>query len=271
VNGTRLVFHLGAALRGTPLEFEQGTVTGTRNVVTAVTASRTTKLVYVSSLSVLHAAAAHAGAVVREDWPVEPQPELRGLYTGTKLRAEALVREAVRAHQVKAVIIRPGQVFGPGAELLTPAVARRARGRLFIIGNGRLVLPLIYVEDLVDALLAAAERDVFDGSIFHIVDDAGVTQNELAERYVATTPECRGIVHIPAAAMRGVGMLAQLAATALRRTPALSPYRIVSALAPMRYDCQAAKSRLQWTPRVGVRRGLDLVFAQPPAAEAVRG
>ena len=272
VTGMRLVYHLGAAMRGTPADFEQGTVTGTRNVVAAVTANPATKLVYVSSLSVLHAVAAHAGSVVREDWPLEPQPDLRGSYTGTKLRAEAIVRDAVRTQRMKAVIIRPGQVFGPGAELMTPAVARKAGRWLVIIGDGQLVLPLIYVEDLVDALLSAADRDVFDGSVFHIVDETAVTQNELAERYAATTPEHLRVVHIPAAAMRGIGAIAQLAATVLGRSAPLSPYRISSALTPMRYDCQAARNQLQWTPRVGARRGLDILFAQSSeAAEASRG
>lgn len=272
IAGTRLVFHLGAAMRGTPADFEQGTVTGTHNVVAAVAASPATKLVYVSSLSVLHAAAASTGSVVREDWPLEPHPDLRGLYTGTKLRAEALVREAVRTQHIKAVIVRPGQVFGPGAALLTPAVARKAGRWLVVIGDGQLVLPLIYVEDLVDALLSAADRDVFDGSVFHIVDETAVTQNEVAERYAATTPEHLRVVHIPTAAMRGIGTIVQGAATLLGRSAPLSPYRIASALAPMRYDCQAARSRLQWTPRVGTRRGLDTVFARSSeAADASKG
>ena len=273
VAGTRLVYHLGATMRGSPSDFERGTIVGTQNVVASVSASSETRLVYVSSLSVLHAAAARPGSIVREDWPLEPQPELRGLYTGTKLRAEALVREAVHARQMRAVIVRPGQVFGQGAELMTPAVARRAGKWLVIIGNGRLALPLVYVEDLVDALLAVADRDVFDGSVFHIVDESAVTQNELADRYRAAMPEPPRVVHLPVVAMQAVGLVAQLAAGVLGRTPPVSPYRITSALAPLHYRCDAALNRLQWAPRVGVQRGLDIVLGShsSEAAEAARG
>lgn len=260
VEGTRFVYHLGATMRGSASDFERGTIVGTQNVIASASANPATRLVYVSSLSVLHAAAARSDSIVREDWPLEPKPELRGLYTGTKLRAEALVREAVQAKHLKAVVVRPGQVFGPGAELMTPAVARKVGSRLVIIGNGRLALPLIYVEDLVDALLAAAERDVFDGSIFHVVDESVVTQNELADRCSAAMPERPRVVHIPVAAMHAVGAVAQLAASVLGRTAPISPYRITSALAPMRYDCRAAHNRLQWTPTVGVQRGLDIVL-----------
>lgn len=268
VEGTRLVYHLGATMRGSPSDFERGTIVGTRNVVAHVSASPETRLVYVSSLSVLHAAAARPGSIAREDWPLEPQPQLRGLYTGTKLRAEALVREAVQAQQMRAVIVRPGQVVGRGAEWMTPAVARRVGTWLVIIGDGQLALPLVYVEDLVDALLAVADRDVFDGSVFHIVDETAVTQNELADRYRGAVPERLRLLHIPVAVMHGIGLVAQLAEAVLGRTLPLSPYRIASALAPLRYDCQAALSRLQWTPQVGVRRGLDIVLGSR-ASEAV--
>ena len=273
VEGTRLVYHLGATMHGSAEDFERGTIVGTRNIVASVSASPSTRLVYVSSLSVLHAAAARPGSIVREDWPLEPQPELRGLYTGTKLRAEALVRDAVQAQSMMAVIVRPGQVFGPGAELMTPAVARRAGKWLLIIGDGELVLPLVYVEDLVDALLAVAERDVFDGAVFHIVDEVAVTQNALADRYRAATPERLRVVHIPVVAMRAVGMVAQFAAGVLGRTPPISPYRITSALAPLRYDCGAARARAQWTPQVGVQRGLEMVLGShsSEAAGALKG
>ncbi|MEQ1907175.1 MAG: NAD-dependent epimerase/dehydratase family protein [Vicinamibacterales bacterium] len=273
VDGTRLVYHLGATMQGSPADFERGTIAGTRNVVASVSASPATRLVYVSSLSVLHAAAARPGSIVREDWPLEPQPELRGLYTGTKLRAEAVVRDAVHTQQMSAVIVRPGQVVGRGTQLMTPAVARRAGRWLVIIGDGRLVLPLVYVEDLIDALLAVADHDVFDGSVFHIVDESAVTQNELTDRYRAAVPEHLRVVHIPVVAMRAVGLVAQLAAGVLGRTPPLSPYRIASALAPLRFDCQAARGRVQWTPQVGVQRGLDIVLGShsSEAAGAARG
>lgn len=273
VEGTRLVYHLGAAMRGSAEDFERGTITGTQNVVASVSASPATRLVYVSSLSVLHAAAASTPSVVREDWPLEPHPELRGLYTGTKLRAEAIVRDAIRAQQLRAVIVRPGQVFGLGGELMTPAVARKAGSWLVVIGDGQLVLPLIFVEDLVDALLAAAEREVFDGSVFHVVDEANVTQNELVERYGKTMSQAPRVLHIPVAAMRAAGTLAQVAARVLGRTPSLSPYRIASALAPLRYDCQAARTRLGWTPQVGARRGMEIVLGStaPTAVDALKG
>jgi UDP-glucose 4-epimerase len=72
------------------------------------------KLIYMSSLSVIHAAAARNGRPIAEDWPLEPHPESRGLYSQTKLAAERLVTDAVRERKLRAVILRPGEGAGLG-------------------------------------------------------------------------------------------------------------------------------------------------------------
>jgi 2-alkyl-3-oxoalkanoate reductase len=252
VAGTEIVYHLGATLRGSPDDFARGTVAGTRNVVESVLRHRVPRLVHVSSLSVLHAAAARQGSTAREDWPLEPRPQGRGHYAQSKLEAEMIVRGAVERCNLRAVILRPGQVIGPGAPLLTPAVARRVGRRLVILGDGTLALPLVHVDDVVDAILAAARATAFDGSVFHIVDAEPVTQNDVAR--IAAGPS--RIAHVPLplafALALGVEALARLS----RRSAPLSRYRLRSALAPMSFDCTAARERLGWRPRAGVRAEL---------------
>jgi nucleoside-diphosphate-sugar epimerase len=252
VAGTEVVYHLGATMRGGAHEFARGTVAGTRNVVESVLRHRVPGLVHVSSLSVLHAAAARRGTTAREDWPLEPRSRDRGHYAQSKLEAETLVRHAVERRDLRAVILRPGQVVGPGAPLLTPAVARRVGGRLVILGDGTLALPLVHVEDVVDALLAAAGAGRFDGSVFHLVDAEPVTQNEVAR--LAAGPS--RIVHVPRPLVYALALGVEGLARLGRRPAPLSRYRVRSALAPMSFDCTAARERLGWRPRAGVRAGL---------------
>lgn len=260
VAGTELVYHLGAAVRGSAADFHRGTVVGTRNMVESVLRHRVSKLVYMSSLSVLHAAAAKNRSV-QEDWPLEPYPERRGQYTKTKLEAEQIVLAAVKGHQLPAVILRPGLVFGPGGPVLSPAVARRLKNRLVILGNGRAVLPFVFVEDLIDAVLEAAERDVFDGSIFHVVDSATLTQNDFVREYVRHSGERLRTVRLPRLLVYGAALVVQLLGRLLRRAAPLSVYRVRSALASTSFDCRAARERLGWQPRVGVRTGLETTLA----------
>jgi nucleoside-diphosphate-sugar epimerase len=232
--------------------------------------ARPARLVYLSSLSVLHASAA-TGAPIKEDWPLEPAPEKRGSYSQAKKEAEEIVTNAVRAHGLRAVVLRPGRVFGPDTTMLTPDVARRVGKRLVVLGNGKLKLPLIYVDDLVDAILLAARSDLFDGSVFHLVDPTEVTQNQIAQEYIrAEEPNIR-IIHVPLAVVYGLALGVEVLGGLLGRRPPLSRYRVRSALAPLVFDCSAARERLGWKPRTGVVAGLDRCSGKPPLPIAAVG
>ncbi|MCG3148436.1 MAG: Inositol 2-dehydrogenase/D-chiro-inositol 3-dehydrogenase [Verrucomicrobiae bacterium] len=237
VAGTEIIYHVGAAMRGSREDFERGTVVGTKNILDAMRRHRVKKLVYVSSLSVLHAAAAKPGVKMKEDWPVEPRASERGAYTQTKLAAEKLVRES----GLPAVIVRPGQVFGPGTSAVTGAVAQQVGKRKVILGNGQLVLPLVYVDDVVDAILLAAKKET---GLWHVVDTGvQITQEQLAP----------GAMKLPYPL---VYVLAWTAELLLKRRAPLTRYRLKSALAPIAFDCGAAEKELGWKPRVGVVEGL---------------
>jgi hypothetical protein len=75
--------------------------------------------------------------------------------------------------------LRPGQIFGGRIPLITPAVARRLGKRWLILGNGRLTLPLVYIEDVVDAIVRAAEGPLYSGEVVQIVDTEALNQNDV--------------------------------------------------------------------------------------------
>ncbi|HUJ02704.1 MAG TPA: NAD-dependent epimerase/dehydratase family protein, partial [Rhizomicrobium sp.] len=245
VAGVETIYHAGGAMSGSPADFERGTVVAVRNLLASMERHGSPKLVYISSLILLHWAAARADRPAREDFPLEPNPEMRGAYTQGKLEAERAVLRAVQEQGARAVILRPGQIFGPGAPLITGAVARRAGQRLVILGNGRLVLPLVYVDDVIDAILLAAERDVWKGEIFHLVDSATLTQEQFARR---VEPHAK-IVRVPRFLVNLLAFGVEMLGAVLHRPVPLSRYRVASALAPIRFDCTAARERLGWAPR----------------------
>ena len=264
VAGTRLIYHIGGAMKGGSHDFERGSVVGTRNVVTsALRQQAPPRMVYLSSLSVLHAAIATSESSITEDWPQEPNPEKRGFYSAAKSEAEKIVSAAVEKDGLRAVILRPGRVFGPDTSVLTPDVARRVGSRLVVLGNGKLKLPLIYVEDLVDAILLAAESNAFDGSVFHLVDHVEVTQNELVKEYIRATEQNVKVTHLPLASVYGIAFGMEVLGWLLGRRAPLSVYRVRSALAPLSFDCSAARERLGWEPQTGVLTGLEKSLGRP--------
>src|SRR5262249_34886527 len=251
VRGAAAVVHVGAAMKGGWEEHERATVIGTRNVVDACRRHGTTKLVHISSLSV-NDWAGEDGGVVSESSPYEPRPEERGHYTRAKLEAEKSVTAAVAAG-LPAVILRPGQIFGGKIPLLTPAVARRAGGRWVVLGDGRLKLPLVYLDDVVDAIVSALDGPLARGEVIQIVDPHQLTQNEVL---AAALPNGARVVRLPRALILAGGRASEPVLAALGRKSPVSAYRLRSALARVDFASERARELLGWQPRVGVVEGI---------------
>jgi predicted dehydrogenase/nucleoside-diphosphate-sugar epimerase len=268
VAGTETVYHVGAAMKGSAHDHERGTVCGTQNIVDSVLRHDAQRLVYISSLSCLDAASSRRGTVVREDWPVEPTPTKRGAYTQAKTSAEKIVRDAVRDRHLRAVLLRPGRVFGPGMTLLTPEVARRVGNVFVVLGDGTRELPLVYVEDVIDAIVLAAEMSKFDGRIFHIVDRTQITQNQVIRNYITKKAKNARVIHVPVAIVYGLAFGFEILSRVLNRPVPLSIYRVKSALARMQFDSTRAEHELGWQPRIGVASGLEETMAAERASSS---
>jgi nucleoside-diphosphate-sugar epimerase len=261
VAGTEIVYHVGAAMKGGAHDYERGTVCGTQNIVESALRHDVHRLVYISSLSCLHAAVARRGDVITEDWPIEPSPTKRGAYTQAKTAAEKVVLDAVRDRNLRAVLLRPGRVFGPGMTLLTPEVARKMGNFFVVLGDGTRDLPLVYVEDVIDAIVLAAETSEFDGRVFHIVDRTRITQNQVVRDYISKNAKKARVIRVPVAIVYGLALGFEVLSKVLNRPAPLSIYRVKSALARMQFDYTRAEKELGWKPRIGVASGLQETMA----------
>jgi nucleoside-diphosphate-sugar epimerase len=260
VAGTKTVYHVGGAMKGGPLDHDRGSVTGTRNVVESCRRHKVQKLVFVSSLSVIWTAAPRTKDKIKEDWPLEPTPEKRGVYSQAKREAEKIVVDAVKDGGLKAVILRPAKVIGPGVPPTSLETALRMGRRMVILGSGSLIPALVYVEDVVDSIILAARSDVKDGSVFHIVDPATLSRDEFARAYIEEIIPGGKIRHVPMVFMYTMAIGIQILMKFLKKPAPLSIYKLRSALAPFTYDCSAAEQRLGWKPTIGVRAGLKEIF-----------
>ncbi len=251
VAGVRCVYHVGATMRGGWADFQAGTVCGTSNVVDACIAHGVERLVYVSSLTVLDYASQAPGAVVDERAPLEPHPEQRGSYTRAKLIAERIVVDAVRDLGLPAVVVRPGQICGSGYESMAPYGTIAVAGRWIAVGSGRLTLPLVHVNDVVDGLIAAATQPTARGAIFHLVDSTPVTQRDYIVRCRETANGVLRAHYVPRALLLAAGAALELVGSLVRRNLPLTRYRVRSINA-LTFDCTAARRQLGWEPSGGI-------------------
>jgi predicted dehydrogenase/nucleoside-diphosphate-sugar epimerase len=252
VRGVHTVIHVGAAMKGGPIEHQCGTVVGTRNMIDAAKRSGVKRFVHISSLSVVDWAGSSEGQPVSEQTPLEPRAEERGAYTQAKLAAEELVLAAAKAGELPAVILRPGQIFGPGLPVMTGAVARRVAGRYLVLGDGEITLPLVHLEDVVDAIMLASDSDLSRGEIIQIVDKDLTTQNQVLSEVGDGSP----VIRVPRKVMFALGKLSEPLLGALGRKSPVALYRLKSAMARLSFESERASRLLGWNPRVGVRQGI---------------
>lgn len=253
VQGTDVVIHCAAAMKGDWAEHKASTVDGTQNVVNACKKHRVKQLVHISSMSVINNAGT---SIVDENAALEPRAEERGFYTRAKLEAERIVTDAAR-HGLPCVILRPGQIFGGGIPLITGAVARNVRGMWVVLGDGKLELPLVYIDDVVEAIAAAIEKKLSGGEIIQIVDPEHMTQQDVLE----LAGDHKRVVRVPRPLLFAVGRVSEIALRVVGKQSPLGVYRLKSALAPLHYESDRARQLLGWQPRVGIREGVRRVTA----------
>jgi hypothetical protein len=201
----------------------------------------TKKLVYLSSLSVLHAAVANNRRVA-EEWAAGAHASTAGFTRRRSWKRNVSCAGAVAERQLRAVILRPGLVFGPGGTLLTAAVAQRLKKRLVIWAYGRIPLPLVYIEDWWTPYAWRTERDVFRRLYLPLSRPEAFRRTN----WWSSTWSLRGNASRCSACrdrscMGGLGVSAL--AALLRRPAPLSIYRVRSALARITFDCRAAEER----------------------------
>ncbi len=251
VKGARAIIHAGAAMKGGWPEHKVGTVSGTQNVIEACKKYGAAQLVHISSMSVVDWAGMSDKGAVDEAATLEPRAEERGAYTRGKLEAEKLVAYAA-TQGLPCVILRPGQIFGGGIPLITAAVARNAAGRWVVLGDGTLQLPLVYIDDVVDAIVLAVDKKLVGGEVIQIIDPHPMTQDDV----LGIAGGNRPVMRVPRPLVFALGKLSELPLGAIGKPSPIGVYRLRSALARLRYESSRAQSLLGWEPRVGVREGI---------------
>ncbi len=261
IEGATAVFHIGAAMGGGWAAHEAATIEGTRNVVEACLKHDVPKVIYISSLSVIDWAGHPPNQPVTESATLEPTPQQRGSYTQAKLEAERIIRAAAQERDLPVVILRPGQIWSGTSALITAAVGVRLGQWLVVIGDDSNQLPLVHVDDVVEAIVLSTQSQFSHGEVFQVVDNDLMSREELVRLYSrAREPQLR-ITRIPLGLACFLASGIEWLTTALGRPAPISPYRLRSAVAPLAFDCSKARDELHWEPRAHTRDALRKLLA----------
>jgi len=182
---------------------------------------------------------------VREDQSPNPQSP----YAVSKLAAEYYVRTIGALWGIETVILRIFNAYGPGQRLppshppVAPRFLQQAQrgGSLVIFGGGGQTRDFVYVDDVVDALVAAATASDVDRRLINVGCGHETSINEL----VVVVSEVVGreveVLHSPAES----GGVSRLCA-----------------------DVTAARQLLDYESQVGLQQGLSMMLERDPRFQA---
>lgn len=181
---------------------------------------------------------AHQVSPRSRDINCHPGPEKR-----QAIAAEHAVLAAHAGGELAAIVIRPADVYGPGCGpyVLDPLDAIRA-GRFVVPAGGLGWFTVVYIDDLVDGVVAAATSDAGVGQIFHLGGEEPITTGEYFGRLGAMVGRTEGLPSC---------------LTWSARCPGTGGGLDLEVLAKTRPVCNAkAREVLGWWPRVELDEGM---------------
>lgn len=206
-------------------------------------------------------------AVVTGATPIDRKSRRRADYAWAKAEAEKALRTAA-GEGIAVTIIRPGLVLGPGSPAFHGGLGHFNR-QTFCLGwnRGTNPLPLVLVDDVADAFVAAAEHPhSVAGRSYNLAGDVRLSASEfirqLAERtgrpirFIPQSPARQYLVELAKYTVKRIGG---------RRMPPPSLRDIRSRGLVSRLDCSDAKRDLDWTPEADIERFLSRALGDTEA------
>ncbi|HHH46793.1 MAG TPA: NAD-dependent epimerase/dehydratase family protein [Thiotrichales bacterium] len=249
LDGVDVVFHLAAAQHEANVpdrHFHEVNVEGTRNVLEAARDAGVQRYVHGSTIGVYGEA---ADGVIDEQTPPRPA----NIYGRTKLEAEGVVREF--ADRLPVTIVRISETYGPGDRRLLKLFRAIRKRAFFMIGPGQNLHQLIHVDDLVDGMYLAAERESALDGIFNLVGREVLSTQEMVETIADAVGTPLRKFRAPLFPFMAAAVVLEAVCRPLGIQPPLHRRRMDFFVKSFRFDPALARERLGFEPRIDFRTG----------------
>ena len=195
-------------------EFLKVNLHGTVNLVEQAARAGVKRLIYVSSVKVngertLSSNSALAGGNCgRGAFTESDRPNPQDPYAVSKWHAEQALQRIAQETGLEVVIVRPPLVYGPGVKgNFIRLLAAINRGIPLPLAGARNARSLIYVGNLVDALITCATHPAAAGQTYLVSDGHGVSTAELVKKIAHALGHPDRSFYLPPALLRAAAVL----------------------------------------------------------------
>jgi len=251
VKDMEYVFHLAGSTKAySKGEFDKSNFCGTKNLLeaTAKANPELKRFVHVSSLAV--------GGPSRNGKPLTEKEASQPVsnYGRSKLKAENAALEY--AKKIPVAIVRPPAVYGPRDKDMFELFKYAKRGRCLEIVGGTQQLSIIYVKDLVNGIILAAEKDEAAGQVYYLCNDEVYSAKAVGDLLAGSFRKRASALRIPLFLVFLLSCGGEIYSKLLRRPSLLSldKYREIKQTSWI-CDNSKAKSELDFSAEFSLEEG----------------
>lgn len=222
-------------------EFLKVNLHGTLNLARQAACSGARRLVYVSSIKVNGEQTSTTQSFTELD---EPSPQ--DFYSISKWQAEQALWRIAQETSMEIVVVRPPLVYGSGVKGNFAQMLKVAATHIPLpfasVHNRR---SLIYVENLVDALISCATHPVAAGQTYLVCDGEDVSTPDLLRQLRGATKCPARLFPFPSSWLRKLGKLSG------------KPKQVERLLGSLQVDSGKIRRDLKWVPPYTLQQGLQ--------------
>lgn len=249
-----VVYHIAAAYRteNVPRKyFRDVNVEGTRKLLESAKKAAVKKFVHSSTVGVQGDI---ENSPAKEDYRYAPGD----YYQESKVDGEKLVREFYHKEKLPISIVRPVGIYGPGDTRFLKLFKHIYNGKFRMIGSGKVLYHMTFVEDLARGFILAGEKEESVGEIFTIGGEGYLTLGELVEKIGKTLNKRVPKTKIPVWPVWFGGLLCEIACKPFGISPPIYRRRVDFFVKDRAFDISKAKRILGYQPRVALEKGLEI-------------
>ncbi|HET6454756.1 MAG TPA: NAD-dependent epimerase/dehydratase family protein [Armatimonadota bacterium] len=182
--------------------------------------------------------------------------KVENIYQITKSEAE---KAALAFHEDRGfpvTVIRPAGIYGPGDLRWLKLFKSIAWRRFAMLGSGETLIHLVYISDLVDAFVLAAENPNAVGKVYIAAGERYVTLNELTSTIAKTVGVSDSFLHIPFKPVRVLSGVVEDVCKVLRVEPPIYRRRVDFFAHDRAFDITRARTELGYSPKVSLEEGI---------------
>ncbi len=250
-----VVVHSAAMVddRGARETFQRVNVGGTQNVLSAAAITGVQRVVHISSIAAL---GFDPGPDADEQTPLDLTTG--SPYFDTKAASEKLVHDAHAAGRVPAVIVRPGDVWGPASVQWVHRPVEMMRRRMpVLIGGGVGRIAHCWIDNLIDGIILAIDTPGASGGTFAFHD--GSTDTEF-RRYLECLADAARVRRPTRSLPPSVALAIAAAGEVAHRVAGIEPMMTRGAVHYVSrratYSLKASEEVLGYRPSVDLNSGM---------------